>query len=164
MAGSTIYDYLMANQPSAYQSLAGALPFVGLPKKQGRYLEPMQQSINALLNPDDPRFQKLQKQNRQSQQFSLAQGLAEAQRQNRKASALGRTPLFDAERGGETRFRAMLQGYQDADMNASNLTRQQFASAIPAQQYLGQQRSQLASNKAGISGNLLGGLVKLFGL
>lgn len=164
MAGSTIYDYLLQNQPSAYQSLAGALPFINLPQQQGRYMQPMQQSVNALLNPDDPRFKKLKKQNQQDQQFSLAQGLAEASRQNRKLSGMGRTPLFDPERGGEQMFRALTQGYQNADVNATNQTRQQFAQAIPYQQAIGQQQSQLASNKAGISGNLLGGLVKLFGL
>lgn len=79
---------------------------------------------NAQYNQDNPLFQQIYGQERNSAQQDLASVIAEMTRQNRKQSALGRTPLFDQERGGETQFRALTQGYQDAQNTARTRARE----------------------------------------
>lgn len=63
----------------------------------------------GMLDPNDPRFKALYNAERQSGQQDLARAIAEAQGQNRMATRMGRTPLFDPGRGGETIFRSLMQ-------------------------------------------------------
>lgn len=161
---ATIFDYIMSQQPTAAQSLGSALPFYGLPKKQQAFYQPFYDTVGALQDPDSPQFQKVYGQKRQAGQQNLAEFIAEAQRQNRKASALGRTPLFSEERGGETLFRGMAKGYQDIQGSAYDDTFDTLGKTAALQNMMAGQQSQLAANKAGIKGNLQGALIKLFGL
>lgn len=155
---------LLGQQPSAGQSLASAVPFLNLPKQQAKYYQPYNNTIDAMTNTSNPMYQQIYSQQKQQGQQNLAEAIAEMSRQNRKLSALGRTPLFSQERGGETQFRGLTQGYQDNQNQAA--TRTQGILGNAAQGYLqqGNLQSQLAQNKAGISGNIYGGLAKLFGL
>lgn len=159
-----LFEYLMASQPSAAQSIASSLPFMNLPKKQGAYYQPFNNTINAMQDPDSAGFQKIYQQKRGAGQRNIAEFIAEAQRQNRKASALGRTPLFSQERGGEVLFRNMMKGYEDVQDNAMDDTYSTLGNIAGLQSASAGQQSQLAANKAGIKGNLQGMLVKLFGL
>lgn len=158
-----LFSYLMSMQPTGAQSLASALPFYNLPKKQKAFYQPAQQAIDASLDEDNPLFKKIYGQKRQAGQRNLAEVIAEAQRQNRKATLLGRTPLFSAERGGEEVFRNLTRGYQDVQDTASDQTRGVLGGAANQYMTMGALNSQLAQNQAGIKGNLLGALTKLFG-
>lgn len=98
---------------------------------QGTDLGPMQDiasQISALgkasYDPNDPLYQKLYTAERGSAQQDLATAIAEMGRQNRKLSSMGRTPLFDPERGGEQVFRQLAQGYTSAEDNARQRARQ----------------------------------------
>lgn len=156
--------YMRSLQPTAAQSLASAIPFLNLPKKQAAFYQPFQNTVNAIGDMDNPQFQKLFKQKRQAGQQNLAEFIAETQRQNRKASALGRTPLFDSERGGEVVFRNLMRGYDDVQNRAMGDTEDTLGKLASLQSVVAGQQAQLAGNKAGIQGNLQGALVKLFGL
>ena len=65
----------------------------------------------ASTNPNDPRYLALYNAEKNSGQQDLARVIAEAQGQNRMATRMGRTPLFDSGRGGETLFRSLMQSY-----------------------------------------------------
>jgi hypothetical protein len=77
----------------------------------------------ARMDPNDPRYLALYNQERQSGQQDLARVIAEAQGQNRMATRLGRTPLFDPGRGGETQFRSLMQSYGGVQDNARQRAR-----------------------------------------
>ncbi len=161
---ATIFDYLMSQQPTGAQSLMSSLPFLNLPKKQAAYLQPGIEATHASVDTDSPLYQKIYGQQRQQGQRNLAETIAELQRQNRKQTSLGRTPLFNAERGGETLFRGLMSGYDDVQDQASTNTRDVLGGYATNLNNIGLQQAQLATNKAGIKGNLLGALTKLFGL
>lgn len=82
---------------------------------QQRLTGRMEELANAQADPDSPLFQKLYQQNRAMGQQDLARTVAEIQRQNRKAVSMGRTPLLDQERGGESVFRNLMLGQQDQE-------------------------------------------------
>ena len=161
--GSTIFDYLMRQQPSAGQSIAGALPFYNLPQQQNRYFQPAYQASQAMINPDNPLYKKLYGQKRQQGQQNLAETIMELSRQNRKLTSMGRSPLLDRERGGESIFRNLIQGNQDVQNQAAGDTESLLGRGAQNLYAMGTQRSQTAQNKAGIQGNILGALTKLFG-
>lgn len=164
MAGSTIWDYMQANQPSPFESLAGAIPFLGLPKQEDKYYQPFYNTANAMSNMDSPQFQNIYRQQKDYGQQNLAAALMEASNQNRKLSMMGRTPLFDPERGGEQQFRGLMQGYQDVGNQASTNTHGILNNAAQMQALMAQQRTSTAQKQAGISGNLFGALAKILGL
>lgn len=164
MAYNSLLDYFMASQPSAGQSIASALPFLSLPKKQKQYLQPAQNAIAAMGDTSNPMYQKIYGQQKQRGQQNLAESVAELVRQNRKQTRLGRTAVFDPSRGGETLFRGITRGYQDIQNQAADDTRNILGNQAKNYFTLGQQQSQLAGNRAGIKGNLAGALAKLFGL
>lgn len=72
----------------------------------------------ARTDPNNPMYQALYKEERGRGQQDLARVIAEAQAQNRMATRLGRTPLFDPARGGETQFRALMGNYGDVQSKA----------------------------------------------
>lgn len=161
---ASLLDFLMGNQPSAPQSIASALPFYNLPKKQMAFFQPAFNMSAAAIDPSSPEYQRLYGQKRQQGQQNLAEVIAEAQRQNRKASLLGRTPLFSNERGGEEIFRNLNRGYQDVQNQAATDTEQLLGKRADSLYKQGAVGAQYAANKAGIHGNLLGAITKLFGL
>lgn len=161
---ASLLDYLFANQPSAGQSIASALPFLSLPKKQAQYFRPAQDAINASMDTSNPMYQRIYGQQRQQGQQNLAESIAELVRQNRKQGRLGRTALFNPERGGEMLFRGITRGYQDVQNRAADNARNILSGGANNLMTMGKQQSQLAANKAGIKGNLAGALAKLFGL
>src|SRR5258706_524649 len=105
--------------------LIQAIPAI-LTQIKGKNLKPQQaatdqlgQLAQAQYNPDSPVFQNLYKQNQASGQQNLAQTIAEISSQNRKLNEMGRKPLLDQERGGESIFRNLVssqQGINDAAM------------------------------------------------
>lgn len=159
-----LFEYLTQMQPTAPQSIMSSLPFLNLPQRQEGFYAPAQRAINASIDTDNPLYRKIYGQQRQAGQRNLAEVIAEMQRQNRKASMLGRTPLFSAERGGEEVFRNLARGYEDVQDNAAESTRGILGGAANDYIKMGAIRSQLAENKAGVHGNMLGALTKLFGL
>lgn len=88
---------------------------------------------NAQVDENSPIFQQIYGQEKQQGQQDLAASIAEAVAQNRKLSMLGRTPLFSPERGGETTFRALTQGYQNAQDTARQRARQIIGAGQSAQ-------------------------------
>lgn len=69
-----------------------------------------------------PAFQKLYQQERGAGQQDLAATISEISRQNRKLTALGRNPILDRERGGESIFRNLVQGQEDTGNKARDRT------------------------------------------
>lgn len=163
-ASNPLLDYMKSMQPSTGQSIASALPFLTLPSQQNANLQPYQNTIDAIGNTNNPQYQNIYNQQRQQGQDNLAQQIMQLSNANRKLSSLGRTPLFDPERGGEQLFRGMTQGYQDVQNQAANNARSILGAQAQGQLNVGQLKNQTASNQAGIYGNLAGGLAKLFGL
>lgn len=103
---------------------------------KGQDIKPQQQSTgqlgqitNAMTNTANPLYQQLYGQNRQSMMQDLGQDTASLEGRNRSLSAMGRTPLFAPGRGGETAFRNMTQGYENAGQQAATQTMGQLAAA-----------------------------------
>ncbi len=98
--------------------------------KQQKQLAAQQQQISgALTDTNNPLYQQLYGQYQQQNHNNLASVIAEAQGQNRMATGMGRTPLFDPSRGGETIFRSLMQGYQDSGAQSDQQTRQALLGA-----------------------------------
>lgn len=102
-----------------------------LAAKQSRYAD-------ASANPNDPLYKNLYSQYQQKNSNNLAEVIAEAQRQNRSQSRMGRQPLFSQERGGENLFRSLMQGYQESGAQSDTQTR----AALQGAGGLGQQAAQ----------------------
>lgn len=154
-----------ANTPG--DNIAGALKSLAAYKynSNGVNLAPQQGIANAMLDESSPLFQKVYGQERGSAQQDLASAIAEAGRQNRKLSVLGRTPLFDPERGGETQFRALTQGYSTAQDSARQRAREILGASYNTQNSLAQQTDANAKKKAFSFGNIadaLPSVLKLF--
>ena len=162
--GSDLLSFLMQSQPSAGQSIASALPFYNLPKKQAQYFQPAYDATSAMGDMDNPLYKKIYGQKREAGQQNLSESIAELSRQNRKLQMLGRAPLLDNERGSENIFRNLIQGYQDVQNRAATDTQSTLGEMAKSRYMMAQQQAQLAQNKAGVKGNLLGALTKLFGL
>lgn len=161
---NTLLKFLMAQQPSTGQSLAGALPFLSLPGQQTNNLKPYENSIDAIGNTQNPMYQQVYQQQQEQGRQNLAQQITELSNQNRRLSSLGRTPLFDSERGGEQLFRGLTQGYQDVQNQAANNARSIIGTQAQGFGNIAAQKNQIGANQAGIQGNIFGGLAKLFGL
>lgn len=162
--GSDILSLLMQSQMSPIQSLAQALPAYNYTKKYNQYLAPAQETLDAMGDITNPKYQQIYGQQKQQGQDNLAYQIAELGRQNRKLSMLGRTPLFSAERGGETLFRGLTQGYQDIQNKAGDQTQNILANLFKNQSAMGLQRAQYGAQKASVKGGMYGSLAKLFGL
>lgn len=87
---------------------------------------------NAMTDETDPMFQQVYGQEKQQGQQDLAHTIFELSNQNRKLSELGRTPLFDPERGGEQQFRQLSQGYQDVQNSARGRAREIIGAGMSA--------------------------------
>lgn len=99
--------------------------------KQQKQMADQQANIaNALTNNQNPMYQNLYGQYKQQGQNDMAEVIAEAQRQNRSGSRMGRTPLLDPERGGENFFRSLMKGYQETGAQADTQTRNALGQAL----------------------------------
>lgn len=127
---------------SVFSSFATALPFLlqtapaiktGLEgknlKKQKQVAAQMQplaqmqaQLAGAQTDMNNPLFQNLYSQNREAGNMDLSATIAEISRQNRKLNELGRNPLLDQERGGESIFRNLIKGQEDVGNQARTNT------------------------------------------
>lgn len=82
----------------------------------------MEGLANAQYNMDSPLFQRIYGQEQEAGKQDLASTIAELSRQNRKLVSLGRSPLLDQERGGESIFRQLMMGQQDVGNRARTNT------------------------------------------
>lgn len=114
---------LLTAIPSLIQDFGGgtSAPY----NKQQQELAGQQQQISQALlqGPNNPLYQQMYGQYKQQGQNQMAQGIAELQAQNRLNTSMGRTPLFNQERGGEQIFRNLMQGYQNLGTQADQQTR-----------------------------------------
>jgi len=159
-----LMQLLMQSQMSPFQSLVSSIPAYNYSKKAGRYMQPAQDIAAAYGNMDNPMYQKIYGQQKQAGQQNIAEVIAEMQRQNRKSSAMGRTPLFSQERGGEQQFRGLVQGYQDAQNNAMGQTNDILGNMYTQQAQLGTANAANAAKRSSVKGNVYGALAKVFGL
>lgn len=90
----------------------------------------MAQISAAQTDTSNPLYKQLYGQYQDQNRQNMAQTIAESQAQNRMATANGRTPLFSPERGGETLFRNLMQGYQGLNTQADAQTRQALSTAL----------------------------------
>lgn len=85
------------------------------------------QLAGAQTDMNSPVFQNLYNQERGAGQQDLASTIAELSRQNRKLTTMGRSPLLDQNRGGESIFRNLVMGQEDVGNQARNNTFTQLA-------------------------------------
>lgn len=93
-------------------------------KQQEQIAARQNQYSQALTDNNNPLYQQLYGQYKQQNQNNLADVIAQAQGQNRMNAAMGRTPLFNNERGSENIFRNITQSYQNQGVQADQQTRQ----------------------------------------
>lgn len=96
-------------------------PYLG---NQKQIAQQQQNIYGELQNPQSAGYQQLYNQYKDQNTQNMAQGISELQGQNRLAANMGRTPLFSQDRGGETLFRGITQGYQNAGTQANQQTQQ----------------------------------------
>lgn len=123
-----------------FLSLIGAIPglmdaFSGSEsapyrKQQEQIAQRQNQLSQAMTDVNNPLYQQIYGQYKQQNASNLAQTIAEAQGQNRMNTALGRTPLFSQERGGENIFRNLVMQQQNAGVQADTQTRQALQQAM----------------------------------
>lgn len=118
------------------KSIGGLIGFGGAANYnlRGQNLGPMKDIASqiaslgrAQYDTGDPLYQRTYEDERGAGMQDLAAAIAEMARQNRKLSSMGRTPLFNPERGGEMAFRGMTQGYQNVQEQARARARQILA-------------------------------------
>lgn len=88
------------------------------------------QLSQALTDNNNPLYQQMYGQYKAQASNNLAQSIAELQKQNRSATANGRTPLLSRERGGEDMYRAITQGYQNQGVQADQQARGAITQAM----------------------------------
>lgn len=151
-------DLLSSFNKNPLGSLGAALPQFLYGQGQGKYTKQQQQIQSAMTNTSNPMYQNIYNQQKQQSQQSLGDAISQLSAQNRKLSELGRTPLFDNERGGEQLFRGLTQGYQQAQNTAASNTQDILGNAFKNAALTGQMQNQNARTKAqGQSG--LGGFL-----
>lgn len=97
------------------------------------------QLSQAMTDVNNPLYQQIYGQYKQQNQGNLAQVIAEAQGQNRMNAGMGRTPLFNQERGSENIFRQLAQNYQNQGVQADQQTRQALSQGMAGNQAAQQQ-------------------------
>lgn len=171
-----MFESLLAALPTILGSVGVAKTFGASQKgintaPQKKINNQISQLAGAMADPSSPMFQNIYNQNRQMGQASIADAIAEIQRQNRKAVSMGRTPLLDQERGGESVFRNLILGQQDQEMSARDATLRQLSGAAGAFQAPFQNAGSIAQQNFGNTAlgaggySYLGDAIKnLFGL
>lgn len=115
-------------------------------KGQKRAAGEMENLANAQYNMDNPLYQRLYGQNQDAGQRDLASTIAEISRQNRKLQTMGRTPLLDQERGGESIFRQLIMGQQDVGERSRENTFSQLRGAQGSMAGVYDAQNDLANN------------------
>lgn len=161
-----------ANNQNIASSLLQFIPSM-MAGFKGQNIAPQQQSVgqlgqitNAMTNTTNPLYQQLYGQNRQAMMQDLGQSTAALEGRNRSLSAMGRTPLFSPERGGEMAFRNATQGYTNAGEQAANQTMAQLGNAggiiskglLPAQNEITSAKNQNKQYQLGGFANLASAL------
>lgn len=146
---------LISAIPSLMQAFGGSSNPYGQQQKQ--LADQQSQYASALGNPSNPLYQQLYGQYQNQNRQNLGQSIAEAQAQNRANVALGRTPLIGGERGNETLFRNIMQGYQQGDVNATNETQKALQSALSGSSYAGKAYQDATPGAARASAQQLSG-------
>lgn len=112
----------------------------------------------ALLNPDSPEFQALQRQERQLINNDFARSLTDLERRNRLAASMGRTQFLDPERRDESINRLISQQMPNAQNTAFlNAVRKLQAGGTMQQGLISpqMQRQGLAGQQQYATGDLL---------
>lgn len=86
----------------------------------------------AMTDTSNPLYKQLYGQYQDQARQNMAQVISQAEGQNRMNATMGRTPLFDPARGGETMFRSLMQGYQGMGQQSDLQTRQALQGALGA--------------------------------
>lgn len=156
-----------------FLSLIGAIPGLidAFGKKESSPYQKQQEQIASQQNqlsqalmqgPSNPLYQQMYGQYKQQNQSNLADVIAQAQGQNRMNSAMGRTPLFNNERGSENIFRTLAQNYQNQGVQADQQTRQGLQQAMGGNQAAQMQYQAITPTTAyGNSQTLNGGYGKI---
>lgn len=147
-----------------FSSIASFLPLYNYATNQKKYTQPQANIANAMLDQNNPLYQQTYGQERQAGQNNLADVINQLGMQNRKLSMLGRTPLFDPERGGETMFRGLTHGYEDIQGQARANTLQDLGNAYQYRNNLAQQQQKNDQTDAFGQSSIGGVLKSLFGL
>lgn len=116
-------------------------------KKQGQITDQMSNLVDAQTNMDNPLYQRMYEQERGAGQQDLAATIAEISRQNRKLTSMGRKPLMDQERGGESVFRNLIMGQQNVGNQARQNTLVNLRSAQNANAGLYNSYNDLTANR-----------------
>lgn len=116
---------------------------------------------DAMTNQNNPLYQQLYGQQKQNNQAALAGTIAEAQRQNRMNSQMGRAPMFAKGRSGEEAFRQMALGAQDADLNASNQARGILNSSMGGLNNIYNSQNQMSQMQLANQQSKVGGMSSL---
>jgi hypothetical protein len=159
-----LLELIRQSQMTPLQSFATALPAYGYAKKANKYYQPAMDTLGAMGDPNSAQYQNIYRQQKQQGQDNLVEVIAEAARQNRKASAMGRTPLFSQERGGEDIFRNITRGYQDVQGQAANQTQDILGNLFRGQASMGATKAANAAKQSSVKGNIFGAVAKIFGL
>ncbi len=116
--------------------------FRGIPESAGERMAasmlPMQHSLAGEIanlsrvqyQPNNQIFRDLYNEESGYGRRNLADAIAEIGRQNRMQNRLGRTPLLDRERGGESVFRNLMSGYQNVQQQAMGNARNRIGQGI----------------------------------
>lgn len=142
MAGFDLLS-LLGSIPSLISDFSGntSAPYQ---KQQKEIADRQNQYSQALTDVNNPLYQQLYGQYKQQNQTNMAQGIAEAQAQNRLNAGMGRVPLFNNERGSENIFRNLMQGYQNQGVQADQQTRQALQQGLQGNQMAQSQYGQIS--------------------
>lgn len=120
---------LLTSIPSLMSDFSGSTSAPYLPQQE-QIANRMNQLSQAQTDTNNPLYKQLYGQYQQQNRNNLAQVIAEAQAQNRMNTRMGRTPLFDPSRGGETLFRSLMQNYQNQGVQADTQAREALKGAM----------------------------------
>jgi len=114
---------------------------------------------NASYDPNNAMYKKIYNDEAQSNQQNLAATINEAMNQNRKAAQMGRVPLFNPERAGETAFRTMAGGLSASQDAARARAREIIGAGINAKKAAyDAAASASAAKQQNRQGKFLGGI------
>lgn len=119
---------LLTSIPSMISNFSGtAQPYR---REQEQLAARQNQLSQAMTDTNNPLYQQIYGQYQQQNRNNIAQMIAEAQGQNRMNANMGRTPLFNQERGSENIFRSMMQQYQNMGTQSAEQTRAALGQAM----------------------------------
>lgn len=101
-------------------------------KQAKRNAQQQSEYAAEIADPNSAGFKNLAAADTQHAMNNYQQYLQQAINQNSLQKSMGRTPLFDPERGGENIYRALMLGGQDAYYQGQNNARSSLASAAGA--------------------------------